>query len=78
MKNYDFETEARDVISRRVRQYVTKKGKISHMATKAGIAPQTVSRVAYGETKSPRMKTIMGLLHALGYEVELKAPDDDD
>ena len=36
------------------------------------MAPSTVSKVAYGETKRPRMHTIIGLLDALGYDVELK------
>lgn len=71
-RNYDFELMARGIITEEVRGYVQGRGRISSLARKATVAPSTVSKVAYGETKRPRMHTIVGLLDALGYDVELK------
>jgi transcriptional regulator with XRE-family HTH domain len=43
------------------------------LAADAGVAPQTVSKLAYGETKSPHGLTIFKLMVALGREDELLA-----
>lgn len=71
-RNYSFEHLSRALITDEVRAYVQAKGKIARLATKATISPSTVSNVAYGVTKRPRMHTICGLLDAFGYDVELK------
>lgn len=71
-RNYSFEHLARELITDQVRRYVQDKGRISQLAVKATIVPSTVSNVAYGVTKRPRMHTICGLLDAFGYDVELK------
>ncbi|NEI52695.1 helix-turn-helix domain-containing protein [Rhizobium leguminosarum] len=41
----------------------------SKLAEKAGIWPQTVSNIANGITRSPRVSTVLPILKALGFEV---------
>lgn len=41
--------------------------KYSEIANRAGIYQQTVAHIAYGDTKSPRMSTVVRILMALGW-----------
>lgn len=43
------------------------KRQIKHLATKANLCPQTVSRIMNRETMSPRMLTCIMLFKALGF-----------
>ena len=42
-----------------------------NLAIEAGLSPQTISKLAYGETKTPRGDTIFKLMVAFGREKEL-------
>ena len=42
------------------------KMKYSVLAMKAGVCPQTVSKIASGETKDPRTGTVIRILFSLG------------
>lgn len=75
MKQYDLEHHLRTIIHDEVRQYVAAGGSISKLATKAGICHQTVAKLAYHETKYPRMRTVLAVISALGYELELVKRD---
>lgn len=39
------------------------------IADKAGVCPATVTHLAYGDTKVPRMTTVVRILMALGWRV---------
>lgn len=68
----DFEDEARAIIAREVRAYLKRGQHVAALAVRAGLAPQTVARIAYGETLHPRMHSVVALLHAFGYRVTVK------
>ena len=60
-----FEIRARAIINARVREYVAGGGKINTLALKTGLAPGTVSRLAYYETTRPQMHTIVVICRVL-------------
>jgi transcriptional regulator with XRE-family HTH domain len=41
-------------------------GNLSELAKDAKLGAATVSNLAYGETKSPHMRTVVRIMHALG------------
>lgn len=43
--------------------------KYSEIAHRAGVYPQTVAHIAYGDTKSPRMSTVVRILQSLGWRI---------
>lgn len=43
--------------------------KFREIADAAGVCPMTVSNIAYGDTKQPRMSTVVRILMALGWTV---------
>lgn len=43
--------------------------KYIEIASAAGVCPMTVSNIAYGDTKFPRMATVIRILMALGWVV---------
>lgn len=47
---------------------------LAELAREAGCAAGTVSRILYGKTKSPHLRTVVGILLALGFRVEIKKP----
>lgn len=49
------------------------KMKYSILAKKAGVCPQTVSRLASGETKDPRIGTVIRVLFSLGIRLYAEA-----
>lgn len=49
------------------RELVATKRKWADIAREAGCCGQTVSKVAYGETKSPRLQTTIRLLRVMGF-----------
>lgn len=71
MKQYDFEFRCRRRIEKELRQRRRGGESIKSIAKKAGVNPNTVSRLVYGETKYPRFSTIYGLLTALGVELAI-------
>jgi transcriptional regulator with XRE-family HTH domain len=46
--------------------------KYSKLAERAHVVPQTVSRIAHGETRGPRAATVFSILAALGFEVVIR------
>ena len=63
------EAELRQIISDEVRRYVQSGGKIAGLAAKTGLGAGTISKLAYNETKYPRMHTVLQLLVAFGYTI---------
>lgn len=49
------------------------KMKYSNLAKRAGVCSQTVSRLASGETKDPRIGTVIRVLFALGIRLYAEA-----
>ena len=49
-----------------------RRGYFYQIAAKAGLCPQCVSRIAYGVTRWPRLRTCLVLFEALGYKVMLQ------
>jgi predicted transcriptional regulator len=43
--------------------------KFKDIASAAGVCDQTVANIAYGDTKSPRMSTVVRILMALGWSI---------
>lgn len=62
--------ELRDLITAKVKEYVMSGGKMKVLSVKAGISPNTVSRLAYGETSRPHLRTVVYVLFALGYGLQ--------
>ncbi|MER8619186.1 XRE family transcriptional regulator [Mesorhizobium sp. M1409] len=62
--------EACAFLQRIIWQTRTKHGKL---AAKAGLCPTTVSNIAYGETRLPRLSTVIALLRALGFKILARA-----
>ena len=54
-----------------VRGHIWGSGDFSKLAEKADVSPQTVSKFAYGETKSPHMRTVFKIMDALGKSEEI-------
>lgn len=46
--------------------------KINKIATAIDMNHQTVSKLAYGETKEPRASTVIRIVHYLGYKVFIR------
>lgn len=44
--------------------------KFGEVATRAGVCNQTVANIAYGDTKSPRMSTVVRILMVLGWTIQ--------
>lgn len=61
--------DLRGIISTEVRHYVQGGGKINRLAVLTGLAQSTISKLAYGETKHPRMHTVLVMLMHFGYEI---------
>jgi len=59
----------RDIVTARVREAVQAKVSIKHIAAQTGIGPGTISRLAYGETRFPRMPTVIAVLVYFDYDV---------
>lgn len=76
MDKHAFEAQARRVVFAEVRRLTSNGVKMKDIAHKAGVRPQTVSRLAYGETKYPRFSTVLGVLIAIGYDLQLIAPNE--
>lgn len=66
------EERCRGVIHEEVRRHLQGGGKMHALAVRAGVNQQTVSRIFYGETASPRFRTMIALLESLGYRLELR------
>jgi DNA-binding phage protein len=43
--------------------------KFGVVAQMAGVCQQTIANIAYGDTKSPRMSTVVRILMALGWTI---------
>jgi DNA-binding phage protein len=63
--DHDYSRLVRAFINRLVREYVKNGGNIRNLALKAGVSPQTISRLAYYETTRPVWHTVMAVIHAL-------------
>lgn len=72
MKKYDVEFEMRRLVTKQTRRYVQHGGRINQIATRAGVASTTVSKLAYGETKYPRFHTVVAVLDALGFSIKVE------
>lgn len=48
-----------------VRDYIAKGGRLNRLALAAGVGAQTLSKLAYYESKQPRATTIDGIIDAL-------------
>jgi hypothetical protein len=68
VKSYDLEFKLRSEIARRVRDYVSKGGKINQLAVRTGLSGQTISNLVYGDTQYPRLHTAVALLVELGID----------
>jgi len=63
------EDKLRKIVSDEVRRYVQSGGKLKQLATKTDIGAGTISKLAYGETRFPRMHTVFKVLDAFGYTI---------
>lgn len=73
MKTYDIEFKLRRIIADQTRDYVAHGGKINQLAADTGLAGNTISRIAYNETKHPRMHSIIALLDTLGFDLDVRS-----
>lgn len=71
VKDYDLEVKLRQIVFRRTREFLSSGQKLSTLARNSGVAPATLSKLAYGETKHPRFHTIVGVCQALGVQLEV-------
>lgn len=55
------------------REIALSKQKYSKFAKKAEMSPNTVSRMAHGETQYPRFQTVFAMLDTLGYELVVRS-----
>lgn len=60
------------LIEDEMRRYLRTGGKMGEVARKTGLNPMTVRRLAYGETRLPRLGTVLALLTFFGYEVTVQ------
>lgn len=51
------------------RELIATKRKFNDLALRAGCCASTVSKIAYGDTKSPRHSTVLMLLAVLGFNL---------
>lgn len=64
------ESKLRDLITAEARTYTQAGGKIKAIAAKTELAQSTISKLIYGETKWPRLHTVLVLLEFFGYELQ--------
>lgn len=67
-------TDTTDAIAYVANEVRTSSMKYSKLASESGSikSPQTVSKLAHGETRFPRFSTMAGLISALGKEMVIK------
>jgi DNA-binding phage protein len=61
-------------VQREARAYASRGGRLGELAARAGLSPQTVGRLVYGETIHPRLRTVLALLQAFGWDLRLEPP----
>jgi len=71
-KIYDSEFTLRTKVTQEAKKYIMDGGRMRHIAMQSGISQGTVSKLVYGETKHPRMHTVVSVLEALGWTLELR------
>lgn len=71
MKSYDIESQLRQLVFQRTREYLAGRGNMTRLAAKAGVANSTLTKLAYGETRYPRFHTIVAVCDALGIKIAI-------
>lgn len=61
-----------DALRMEIRQQINQGTKIGAMAKNVGVSGQTISKLFYGQTKFPRMTTIILLAYHFGYLVYMR------
>ena len=72
MKSYDIESRMRQIVFQRTRSWLADGRRLSYLANQAGVTTNTVSRLAYGETKFPRFHTVIAVCDALGVKLVIE------
>lgn len=73
---HDVEIRARRLVFTEVRRVTSHGVRMKDIAARAGVSTATVSKLAYGETKRPQFKTVIGVLYALGFTFDITVPDE--
>lgn len=60
------------LLQSKIANYISSGGKINKIATKTNLGHQTISKIAYGETKASRAETVLRLLHHFGGKVHIQ------
>ena len=71
-KTFDIESRARQRVFQLTREHLANRGRLSVIATEAGVRVKTVSNLAYGVTKQPRFNTVVGVLSAFGVDLVMQ------
>jgi DNA-binding phage protein len=69
---HDPDANWREVLQDEVRAFMRDGGRVGQLASAVNMSPTTVSRLAYGDTRFPRMHTVIMLLHHFGYRLTVQ------
>lgn len=72
MKSYDIESRMRQLVFQKTREHLANRGRLSAIATQAGLTTKTVSKLAYGETRFPRFHTVIAVCDAFGIRLVIE------